>query len=67
MENVIVSIYKEESASYQAQEAEKELRKQAKEKMRAEKRGEWHKKAADAHDRIKGDIAKVKDSAAGKE
>lgn len=52
---------------YQAQEAEKELRKQAKEKMRAEKKEEWHKKAAGAHDKIKDEIAKVKGKVTGKE
>lgn len=52
---------------YQAEEAEKELRKQAKEKMRAEKKEEWKKKAADAHDKIKEEIERLKSKAPHKE
>lgn len=46
---------------YQAEEAQKELQKQARAKMREEKKTEWRQKAADVQSKIKQDIEKVKE------
>lgn len=45
---------------YQAEETRKELQKQAKAKMREEKKAEWHKKAEDTKSKIQKDFEDVK-------
>lgn len=45
---------------YQAEEAQKELAKQARKKMREEKKEEWHKKAETVQTDIKNDFEKFK-------
>lgn len=45
---------------YQAEDAAKELRKQARAKMREEKKAEWHQKAQDVQGKVKGEFEKLK-------
>lgn len=45
----------------QAQEAEKELQKQAHEKMSEEKKAEWHEKAEEIEEKIKEEVEKIKE------
>lgn len=55
------SVAEVQTEIYQAEEAAAELRKQARAKMREEKKAEWKHKAQDVQDTVKKDFSELKD------